>query len=91
MALRWLGEVSSIVTEHQVEAVSDQRLDHLEKIFFQRYPIQMPREGCFGDMDGMPGVRNYGLLEADELYDVYCYKENIDGELTTDLFSLQPL
>lgn len=39
----------------------------------------MPREGCFGDMDGMPGVRNYGLLEPDELYDVYCYKENIDG------------
>uniref|UniRef100_A0A3P8RX97 Brevican n=1 Tax=Amphiprion percula TaxID=161767 RepID=A0A3P8RX97_AMPPE len=46
-----------------------------------RYPIQMPREGCFGDMDGMPGVRNYGLLEADELYDVYCYIENIQGEV----------
>uniref|UniRef100_A0A3Q4H0Z1 Brevican n=1 Tax=Neolamprologus brichardi TaxID=32507 RepID=A0A3Q4H0Z1_NEOBR len=31
-----------------------------------RYPIQMPREGCFGDMDGLPGVRNYGLLEPDD-------------------------
>lgn len=40
----------------------------------------MPREGCFGDMDGLPGVRNYGLLEPDELYDVYCYVENIAGK-----------
>lgn len=50
----------------------------------------MPREGCFGDMDGMPGVRNYGLLEPDELYDAYCYKENIDGEPTKNHFFLQP-
>lgn len=31
-------------------------------------------------MDGQPGVRNYGLLEPDELYDVYCYVENIEGK-----------
>ncbi|XP_073780740.1 brevican core protein isoform X3 [Danio rerio] len=57
-----------------------------------RYPIQMPREGCFGDMDGLPGVRNYGTMENDELYDVYCYVENIHGEVfhgsTPQRFSL---
>ncbi|KAL7874269.1 hypothetical protein SRHO_G00052390 [Serrasalmus rhombeus] len=46
-----------------------------------RYPIQMPREGCFGDMDGLPGVRNYGMMDPDELFDVYCYIENINGDV----------
>ncbi|KAK6327527.1 hypothetical protein J4Q44_G00031720 [Coregonus suidteri] len=46
-----------------------------------RYPIQVPREGCYGDMDGRPGVRNYGTLESEELFDVYCYVEHIDGEV----------
>ncbi|XP_053461792.1 brevican core protein isoform X2 [Nycticebus coucang] len=46
-----------------------------------RYPIQTPREACYGDMDGFPGVRNYGMVHPDDLYDVYCYAEDLNGEL----------
>ncbi|XP_070778259.1 brevican core protein-like [Enoplosus armatus] len=54
-----------------------------------RYPIQVPREGCYGDMDGQPGVRNYGTMDPDDLFDVYCYVEEIDGELFHDSVSQQ--
>uniref|UniRef100_A0A3Q0R1W4 Brevican n=1 Tax=Amphilophus citrinellus TaxID=61819 RepID=A0A3Q0R1W4_AMPCI len=49
-----------------------------------RYPIQVPREGCYGDMDGQPGVRNYGTMDPDSLFDVYCYVEQINGEVFHD-------
>ncbi|KAG7499894.1 brevican core protein-like [Solea senegalensis] len=49
-----------------------------------RYPIQTPREGCYGDMDGQPGVRNYGTMDVDDLFDVYCYVEQINGEVFHD-------
>ncbi|KAL4629541.1 brevican core protein-like [Arapaima gigas] len=49
-----------------------------------RYPIQMPRDGCYGDMDGFPGVRNYGTQDSEELFDVYCYVESIDGVVFHD-------
>uniref|UniRef100_A0ABM5F3L9 Brevican core protein isoform X2 n=1 Tax=Pogona vitticeps TaxID=103695 RepID=A0ABM5F3L9_9SAUR len=46
-----------------------------------RYPIQTPREACYGDMDGFPGVRNYGVVDPEDKYDVYCYAEELYGEL----------
>ncbi|XP_029437524.1 brevican core protein isoform X2 [Rhinatrema bivittatum] len=46
-----------------------------------RYPIQTPREACYGDMDGFPGVRNYGVVDPEEKYDVYCYVEDLHGEV----------
>ncbi|XP_068603389.1 brevican core protein [Brachionichthys hirsutus] len=49
-----------------------------------RYPIQVPRDGCYGDMDGEPGVRNYGTMDSDDLYDVYCYVEEMNGEVFHD-------
>ncbi|XP_053303487.1 brevican core protein [Pleuronectes platessa] len=50
-----------------------------------RYPIQLPREGCYGDMNGKAGVRNYGTMDPDlDLFDVYCYVEQINGEVFHD-------
>ncbi|KAJ1080790.1 hypothetical protein NDU88_000981 [Pleurodeles waltl] len=58
-----------------------------------RYPIQVPREGCYGDMDGHPGVRNYGVVDPEDMYDVYCYVEELHGEVflesTPNKFTLE--
>ncbi|KAM6039452.1 brevican core protein isoform 3-T3 [Chlamydotis macqueenii] len=46
-----------------------------------RYPIHTPREACYGDMNGFPGVRNYGVVDPEDMYDVYCYAEDLAGEI----------
>ncbi|NWX42543.1 PGCB protein, partial [Steatornis caripensis] len=46
-----------------------------------RYPIHTPREACYGDMNGFPGVRNYGVVDPEDTYDVYCYAEDLPGEI----------
>ncbi|XP_074525215.1 neurocan core protein-like [Halichoeres trimaculatus] len=46
-----------------------------------RYPIQSPRQGCYGDQEDSPGVRNYGNRSPDELFDVYCFAKQFQGEV----------
>ncbi|XP_072405034.1 brevican core protein-like isoform X3 [Chiloscyllium punctatum] len=54
-----------------------------------RYPIHTPRAGCYGDMDGFPGVRNYGTQDPEDTYDVYCYVEDLEGSIfASDVDSL---
>lgn len=30
-------------------------------------------------MNGFPGVRNYGVVDPEDMYDVYCYAEELPG------------
>lgn len=46
-----------------------------------RYPIQEPRERCYGDKENFPGVRTYGVRDVNETYDVYCFAEKMSGKL----------
>uniref|UniRef100_A0A672YYL5 Neurocan core protein n=1 Tax=Sphaeramia orbicularis TaxID=375764 RepID=A0A672YYL5_9TELE len=46
-----------------------------------RYPIQAPRPGCYGDREDSPGVRNYGNRSPDELFDVYCFTKQLQGDV----------
>ncbi|XP_044213810.1 aggrecan core protein isoform X2 [Thunnus albacares] len=46
-----------------------------------RYPIVSPRDNCAGNLPHIPGVRSYGLRPANELYDVFCYVERLEGEV----------
>ncbi|KAJ7993098.1 hypothetical protein DPEC_G00268900 [Dallia pectoralis] len=46
-----------------------------------RYPIQSPRPGCYGDREESPGVRNYGNRAPDELFDVYCFGKQLQGDV----------
>nr|XP_014433650.1 neurocan core protein [Pelodiscus sinensis] len=46
-----------------------------------RYPITLSRPGCYGDRSSLPGIRSYGVREASEAYDVYCYARELQGKV----------
>uniref|UniRef100_A0AAV2JQ16 Neurocan core protein n=1 Tax=Knipowitschia caucasica TaxID=637954 RepID=A0AAV2JQ16_KNICA len=46
-----------------------------------RYSVQSPELGCYGHKEYSAGVRNYGKRDPKELFDVYCFAEEFDGEV----------
>uniref|UniRef100_A0AAR2KXQ6 Neurocan core protein n=2 Tax=Pygocentrus nattereri TaxID=42514 RepID=A0AAR2KXQ6_PYGNA len=74
-----------IATPGQLQATFDDGYDNCDAGWLSdqtvRYPIQSPRPGCYGDREDSPGVRNYGSRAPDELFDVYCFAESLQGEV----------
>ncbi|XP_034557946.1 neurocan core protein-like isoform X2 [Notolabrus celidotus] len=46
-----------------------------------RYSVQMPELGCYGHKEYSAGVRNYGKRDPKEMFDVYCFAKELDGEV----------
>ncbi|CAM4656741.1 unnamed protein product [Leuciscus chuanchicus] len=80
-----LENSANIATPAQLQATFNDGYDNCDAGWLSdqsvRYPIQSPRPGCYGDREDSPGVRNYGSRAPDEMFDVYCFANSLQGEV----------
>ncbi|KAL7862972.1 hypothetical protein SRHO_G00119560 [Serrasalmus rhombeus] len=76
---------AEIATPEQLQAAYEAGLHQCSAGWLKdqsvRYPIVHPRYKCSGDQGDAPGVRSYGVQPAFKRYDVYCYMDQIKGEV----------
>ncbi|MCJ8734298.1 hypothetical protein PDJAM_G00233640 [Pangasius djambal] len=75
---------AEIATPKQLQAAYEAGLHQCNAGWLQdqsvRYPNANPEE-CSGDQKNASGVISHGLRPAHELYDVYCYIDQIQGDV----------
>ncbi|XP_037396386.1 aggrecan core protein isoform X2 [Pygocentrus nattereri] len=76
---------AEIATPEQLQAAYEPGLHQCSAGWLKdqsvRYPIVHPQYKCSGDQGDAPGVRSYGVQPAFKRYDVYCYMDQIKGEV----------
>ncbi|XP_062856759.1 aggrecan core protein [Trichomycterus rosablanca] len=75
---------AKIATPIQLQAAYEGGLHQCNAGWLQdqsvRYPVVFTSK-CSGDLENAPGVRSYGVKPAFDRFDVYCYIDQIKGEV----------